>query len=75
MRGDLSCPFPRAGLCGPEPLSVAPRLCGLRTLQPYAERIPVVASASITVNFTSQIPLTGPGVQVHYGLYNQSDRE
>ncbi|XP_025782248.1 transmembrane protease serine 6 [Puma concolor] len=49
------------------------RLCGLRTLQPYAERIPVVASASITVNFTSQIPLTGPGVQVHYGLYNQSD--
>ena len=35
----------------------------------------MVASASITVNFTSQIPLTGPGVQVHYGLYNQSDRE
>ncbi|XP_035964606.1 transmembrane protease serine 6 [Halichoerus grypus] len=49
------------------------RLCGLRTLQPYAERIPVVATAGITVNFTSQIPLTGPGVQVHYGLYNQSD--
>ncbi|XP_054997110.1 transmembrane protease serine 6 [Sorex araneus] len=49
------------------------RLCGLRTLQPYAERIPVVATAGITVNFTSQISLTGPGVQVYYGLYNQSD--
>ncbi|KAI4577820.1 hypothetical protein MJT46_019351 [Ovis ammon polii x Ovis aries] len=52
---------------------VPPRLCGLRTLQPYAERIPVVASAGITINFTSQISLTGPGVQVHYSLYNQSD--
>lgn len=52
-----------------------PRLCGLRTLQPYAERIPVVTTAGITVNFTSQISLTGPGVRVHYGLYNQSDRE
>ncbi|VTJ72280.1 Hypothetical predicted protein [Marmota monax] len=49
------------------------RLCGLRTLQPYAERIPVVTTAGITINFTSQISLTGPGVRVHYGLYNQSD--
>ncbi|XP_055108667.1 transmembrane protease serine 6 isoform X2 [Symphalangus syndactylus] len=49
------------------------RLCGLRILQPYAERIPVVATAGITINFTSQISLTGPGVRVHYGLYNQSD--
>ncbi|XP_012927956.1 transmembrane protease serine 6 isoform X3 [Heterocephalus glaber] len=49
------------------------RLCGLRTLQPYAERIPVVATAGITINFTSQSPLTGPGVRVHYSLYNQSD--
>lgn len=49
------------------------RLCGLRTLQPYAERIPVVATSGVTVNFTSQISLTGPGVQVYYGLYNQSD--
>uniref|UniRef100_A0A8C5NZB2 Transmembrane protease serine 6 n=1 Tax=Jaculus jaculus TaxID=51337 RepID=A0A8C5NZB2_JACJA len=49
------------------------RLCGMRTLQPYAERIPVVASAGITINFTSQNSLTGPGVKVHYGLYNQSD--
>lgn len=54
---------------------VTPRLCGLRTLQPYVERIPVVASAGITINFTSQISLTGPGVQAHYSLYNQSDRE
>lgn len=54
---------------------VTPRLCGLRTLQPYAERIPVMATASITINFTSQISLTGPGVQVHYSVYNQSDRE
>lgn len=54
---------------------LSPRLCGLRTLQPYAERIPVVASTGITINFTSQISLTGPGVQVQYGLYNQSDRE
>uniref|UniRef100_A0A8C5ZMS1 Transmembrane serine protease 6 n=1 Tax=Marmota marmota marmota TaxID=9994 RepID=A0A8C5ZMS1_MARMA len=49
------------------------RLCGLRTLQPYAERIPVVTTAGITINFTSQVSLTGPGVRVHYGLYNQSD--
>ncbi|XP_029897177.1 transmembrane protease serine 6 isoform X1 [Aquila chrysaetos chrysaetos] len=49
------------------------RLCGLRTLQAYAERIPVTSSADITVAFTSQISLTGPGVQAAYSLYNQSD--
>ncbi|GAB1299552.1 Transmembrane protease serine 6 [Apodemus speciosus] len=49
------------------------RLCGFRTLQPYAERIPVVASDGVTINFTSQISLTGPGVQVYYSLYNRSD--
>nr|KAF6498263.1 transmembrane serine protease 6 [Rousettus aegyptiacus] len=32
-----------------------------------------MATASITINFTSQISLTGPGVQVHYSVYNQSD--
>ena len=58
-----------------EPSLVTPRLCGFRTLQPYAERIPMVASAGVTINFTSQISLTGPGVQVYYSLYNQSDRE
>ncbi|XP_032545536.1 transmembrane protease serine 6 isoform X3 [Chiroxiphia lanceolata] len=49
------------------------RLCGLRTLQAYAERIPVSSSADITITFTSQISLTGPGVQAAYSLYNQSD--
>uniref|UniRef100_G1KS78 Transmembrane serine protease 6 n=1 Tax=Anolis carolinensis TaxID=28377 RepID=G1KS78_ANOCA len=49
------------------------RLCGLRTLQAYAERIPVVSSAGVTINFTSQITLTGPGVQAAYSLYNQSN--
>ena len=73
---DPGCPVPRTSPCSPQSVSgPPPRLCGLRTLQPYAERIPVVASAGITINFTSQISLTGPGVQVHYSLYNQSDRE
>ncbi|XP_003202311.1 transmembrane protease serine 6 [Meleagris gallopavo] len=49
------------------------RLCGLRTLQAYAERIPVTSSADIAITFTSQISLTGPGVQAAYSLYNQSD--
>nr|XP_028601523.1 transmembrane protease serine 6 [Podarcis muralis] len=49
------------------------KLCGLRTLQAYAERIPVVSSAGVTINFTSQNSLTGPGVQAAYSLYNQSD--
>uniref|UniRef100_A0A8C4JPN7 Transmembrane protease serine 6 n=1 Tax=Dromaius novaehollandiae TaxID=8790 RepID=A0A8C4JPN7_DRONO len=49
------------------------RLCGLRILQAYAERIPVTSSADITITFTSQISLTGPGVQAAYSLYNQSD--
>lgn len=35
----------------------------------------MVASAGITINFTSQTSLTGPGVQVFYSLYNQTDRE
>ncbi|KAM4671843.1 transmembrane protease serine 6 isoform 2-T2 [Amazona ochrocephala] len=49
------------------------RFCGLRTLQAYAERISVTSSADITITFTSQISLTGPGVQAAYSLYNQSD--
>lgn len=71
------CTIPSLGpACVALSLSLlTPRLCGLRTLQPYAERIPVVATAGVTINFTSQISLTGPGVQVHYSLYNQSDRE
>lgn len=35
----------------------------------------MVASDGVTINFTSQMSLTGPGVQVYYSLYNQSDRE
>ncbi|NWY63927.1 TMPS6 protease, partial [Erithacus rubecula] len=49
------------------------RLCGLRTLQAFAERIPATSSADITITFTSQISLTGPGVQAAYSLYKQSD--
>ncbi|NXV73469.1 TMPS6 protease, partial [Atlantisia rogersi] len=49
------------------------RLCGLRTLQAYAERIPVMSSTNITITFASQISLTGPGVQAAYSLYNLSD--
>lgn len=48
------------------------RLCGTRILQPYAERIAMV-TASTTISFTSEITLTGPGVQASYSLYNQSD--
>lgn len=35
----------------------------------------MVASDGVTINFTSQISLTGPGVQVYYSVYNKSDRE
>ncbi|XP_058876894.1 transmembrane protease serine 6-like isoform X1 [Acipenser ruthenus] len=48
------------------------RLCGSRILQPYAERIHAV-SLTVTLTMTSQISLTGPGVIVHYSLFNQSD--
>ncbi|XP_070803491.1 transmembrane protease serine 6 [Pituophis catenifer annectens] len=49
------------------------KFCGLRILQAYAERIPVMSRAGVTINFTSQISLTGPGVWAAYSLYNQSD--
>ncbi|XP_039238214.1 transmembrane protease serine 6 isoform X3 [Pipra filicauda] len=58
---------------GPLEKHLITSLCGLRTLQAYAERIPVSSSADITIVFTSQISLTGPGVQAAYSLYNQSD--
>ncbi|XP_048871308.1 transmembrane protease serine 6 isoform X1 [Brienomyrus brachyistius] len=48
------------------------RLCGTRTLQPYAERLYLV-STSVTVTMTSEVSLTGPGLQVHYSLFNQSE--
>lgn len=62
-------------LSKPPGLCLPLRLCGLRTLQGYAERIPVTSSADITITFTSQISLTGPGVQAAYSLYKQSDRK
>ncbi|XP_037244036.1 transmembrane protease serine 6 isoform X5 [Falco naumanni] len=58
---------------GPLEKHLITSLCGLRTLQAYAERIPVTSSVDITITFTSQISLTGPGVQAAYSLYNQSD--
>ncbi|XP_051985798.1 transmembrane protease serine 6 isoform X1 [Xyrauchen texanus] len=48
------------------------RLCGVRGLQPYAERI-YLLSTTITVAMTSEVSLTGPGLQVHYSIFNQSD--
>ncbi|XP_043923954.1 transmembrane protease serine 6 [Protopterus annectens] len=48
------------------------RLCGMRILQPYVERI-FTLSRIITITFASQISLTGPGVQFHFGLFNQSN--
>ncbi|XP_018601581.1 transmembrane protease serine 6 [Scleropages formosus] len=48
------------------------RLCGTRSLQPYAERLYLV-SASVTVTMTSEVSLTGPGLKVHYSLFNQAD--
>ncbi|XP_048056798.1 transmembrane protease serine 6 isoform X2 [Megalobrama amblycephala] len=48
------------------------RLCGVRGLQPYAERI-YLLSSNVTVSMTSEVSLTGPGLQVHYSIFNQSD--
>ncbi|XP_078387724.1 transmembrane protease serine 6 [Cetorhinus maximus] len=48
------------------------KLCGRRVLQPYAQRIFVV-SLTTTVTFTSEVILTGPGIQFSYSLFNQSD--
>ncbi|XP_043535737.1 transmembrane protease serine 6 isoform X1 [Chiloscyllium plagiosum] len=48
------------------------KLCGRRMLQPYAERLFVV-SLTTTVTFTSEVTLTGPGIQFSYSLFNQSD--
>lgn len=50
------------------------RLCGVRVLQSYAERI-FLLSSSVTVAMTSEVSLTGPGLQVTYSIFNQSDRE
>ncbi|XP_053324640.1 transmembrane protease serine 6 isoform X1 [Spea bombifrons] len=48
------------------------RMCGLRVLMPYAERI-VPISGNVTISFSCPTTLTGPGVQASYSLFNQSD--
>ncbi|XP_014873541.1 transmembrane protease serine 6 isoform X2 [Poecilia latipinna] len=48
------------------------RLCGTRGLQPYCERLSLLTN-STTVVMTSEVSLTGPGLQVHYSVFNLSD--
>ena len=49
------------------------RLCGTRGLHPYRERL-FVLSTSTTVRMTSDVALTGPGLQLRYSLFNLSER-
>ncbi|XP_041838233.1 transmembrane protease serine 6 [Melanotaenia boesemani] len=48
------------------------RLCGTRSLQPYCERL-FLLSTKTTVVMTSEVSLTGPGLQLHYSVFNLSD--
>ncbi|TNM85352.1 hypothetical protein fugu_007623 [Takifugu bimaculatus] len=48
------------------------RLCGTRSLQPYTERL-FLLSSTTTVVMTSEVSLTGPGLQLHYTVFNLSD--
>ncbi|XP_075039161.1 transmembrane protease serine 6 isoform X1 [Mixophyes fleayi] len=48
------------------------RMCGLRVLRPYTERIEGI-SDTITATFSCIRALTGPGIQASYSLYNRSD--
>ncbi|XP_053275740.1 transmembrane protease serine 6 [Pleuronectes platessa] len=48
------------------------RLCGTRSPQPYIERLSPL-SRVVTVLLTSQVSLTGPGLQLHYSVFNLSD--
>ncbi|XP_030591238.1 transmembrane protease serine 6 [Archocentrus centrarchus] len=48
------------------------RLCGTRGLQPYSERL-FLRSMTITVVMTSEVSLTGPGLQLQYSIFNLSD--
>lgn len=52
----------------------SPRLCGIRGLQPYTERL-FLLSSTATVVMTSEVSLTGPGLQLHYTVFNLSDRK
>ncbi|CAK6975057.1 transmembrane protease serine 6 [Scomber scombrus] len=48
------------------------RLCGTRNLQPYSERL-FLLSMTATVVMASEVSLTGPGLQLHYSVFNLSD--
>ncbi|XP_067441484.1 transmembrane protease serine 6 isoform X2 [Thunnus thynnus] len=48
------------------------RLCGTRGLQPYSERL-FLLSLTATVVMTSEVSLTGPGLQLQYSIFNLSD--
>lgn len=48
------------------------RLCGTRSLQPYSERIFLISTIA-TVVMTSEVSLTGPGLQLQYSIFNLTD--
>ncbi|KAK5873352.1 hypothetical protein PBY51_018400 [Eleginops maclovinus] len=48
------------------------RLCGTRGLQPYTERL-FLLPTDTTVVMTSEVSITGPGLQLRYQVFNQSD--
>ncbi|XP_074520453.1 transmembrane protease serine 6 [Halichoeres trimaculatus] len=48
------------------------RLCGTRSLQPYCERLSLL-STTVTIVMTSEVSITGPGLQMHYSIFNLSD--
>ncbi|KAF3687986.1 Transmembrane protease serine 6 [Channa argus] len=48
------------------------RLCGTRALQPYNERLFLLATTT-TVVMTSEVSITGPGLQLRYSVFNLSD--
>ncbi|CAJ0936706.1 unnamed protein product [Ranitomeya imitator] len=48
------------------------RMCGLRMLQPYTQRVEGITN-NITITFSCPRSLTGPGIQVSYRLYNKTD--
>ncbi|XP_011476691.1 transmembrane protease serine 6 isoform X2 [Oryzias latipes] len=48
------------------------RLCGTRGLQAYCERL-ILLSTTTTVIMTSEVSLTGPGLQIRYSAFNMTD--
>lgn len=69
VRQTQKCTFVSLWFCAPPP-----RLCGTRGLQPYTERL-FLPSSTATVVMTSEVSLTGPGLQLHYKVFNLSDRK